>query len=445
MTILYEDNHILVVVKPCNIPVQADDSGDADMLSLLKDYIKTKYNKPGAVYLGLVHRLDRPVGGVMVFARTSKAAERLGGQFKGRATAKKYAALVEGAPAPHAELFDHLLRDEGTGTSRVVTQDTPGAQGASLNYRKIASMGGLTLLDIALHTGRHHQIRVQLSSHGAPIWGDQRYNRSAKPGQQIALWAYSLCFNHPTLNTRLTFTAPPEGPAWQPFSRELAALTQAFRIVYEDGDILIVDKPQGIPTAIADGGEDTLEHRVQTLCPTARPAHRLDVQTSGLVLFAKHDAALNALTDAIAARQFKKLYLCIVRGTPSPGEALLTAYAIKDERRARLSVYDTKVAESREIVTGYRVLASQGGMSELEVDLVTGRTHQIRAHMAHMGHPILGDDKYGDRGFNHAHRAYLPRLCAVRLELCFPENSPLAHLSGLNFEIEPPFSLDDIE
>ena len=175
MNVLYEDNHLLVVEKPVNIPVQADASGDVDLLTLAKAYIKEKYAKPGEVYLGLVHRLDRPVGGVLVFARTSKAAARLSAAFSGhRGVTKRYCALVSGTPRAEEKLEGCILRDERTGDARLVPSGTPGAKPAALSYRLAGQQNGLSLLDIDLFTGRHHQIRVQLAGNNTPIWGDQR-------------------------------------------------------------------------------------------------------------------------------------------------------------------------------------------------------------------------------------------------------------------------------
>ena len=184
--IVYEDNHLLVVVKPPNMPTQADASGDPDLHSTMKRYIAEKYQKPGAVYLGLVHRLDRPVGGLVVLARTSKAADRLSAQVRDKTLARQYVAAVRGTPEAEAELCDWLLKDERTNTVRAVAQGTPGAKDARLRYARVGAADDLTLVRVRLFTGRSHQIRVQLAHHGMPIWGDARYG-SGRPGQQIAL------------------------------------------------------------------------------------------------------------------------------------------------------------------------------------------------------------------------------------------------------------------
>ena len=207
MKIIYEDNHILAVEKPVNMPVQADDSKDPDMLSVLKEYIKEKYNKPGNVYLGLVHRLDRPVGGVMVFARTSKAASRLSKMVSERAFHKTYTAVVTGVPSERqGTLKDYLSKDQSSNTVSVT--DEKHGKLAILDYQTVATKEGLSLLKVDLHTGRSHQIRVQCAAHGFPIWGDQRYNKTAHPGQQIALWASELRFTHPVSKEEMRFVAP---------------------------------------------------------------------------------------------------------------------------------------------------------------------------------------------------------------------------------------------
>lgn len=205
MQILYEDNHIIVVIKECNIPVQEDNSKDLDMLTMIKQYIKEKYNKPGNVYLGLVHRLDRPVGGVMVFAKTSKAASRLSEQIRNKSIEKRYIALTHNHTKEHEILKDKLLKNEKTNTSKI---DEKGKY-ATLEYNLIEYRNNMSLIDINLLTGRHHQIRVQLSHHGYPIYGDQRYGID-KEGIQIHLWAYKLKFKHPVKDEIMEFTYYPK-------------------------------------------------------------------------------------------------------------------------------------------------------------------------------------------------------------------------------------------
>lgn len=222
--ILYEDNHLLVAVKPPNMPVQADESGDADLLTALKSYIGEKYHKPGAVYLGLVHRLDRPVGGVMVFARTSKAASRLSEAFRTHEQDRRYLAIVEGVLPGETELRDTLLKDPATRMVSVVPPSTPGGKDARLVTRPIASREDMTLTEVRLFTGRSHQIRVQHAHAGHPLRGDMRYGHGV-PGRQLSLWAYSLVIEHPTRHEALAFTAlPPDKDAWHVFSKELKDL-----------------------------------------------------------------------------------------------------------------------------------------------------------------------------------------------------------------------------
>lgn len=200
--IIYEDNHILVVEKPINRLVQADSTNDLDLLTELKDYLKKKYNKPGNVYLGLVHRLDRPVGGVMVFAKTSKAASRLSRQIQENKMKKEYHAIVCGnMKPPKGNLTDYLLKNEAT---NMVAVNEKG-KFAKLFYELEKSVDNLSLIHIVLATGRSHQIRVQFSSRGYPLYGDQRYNKNTTGKEQIALWATSLSLIHPTTKEWMRF------------------------------------------------------------------------------------------------------------------------------------------------------------------------------------------------------------------------------------------------
>ena len=202
--IIYEDNHLLVVEKKVNVPVQLDESNDEDLLTILKKYIKEKYNKPGNVYLGLVHRLDRPVGGIMVFAKTSKAASRLSDQIRKNEVKKTYLAVVYGNLEEKAILKDRILKDHKTNTSYISEK----GKEASLDYEIISKKGDLNLIEIHLHTGRSHQIRVQFSSRNNPLYGDQRYNKKAAIGEQIALFASSLEFIHPVTKEKMVFKLP---------------------------------------------------------------------------------------------------------------------------------------------------------------------------------------------------------------------------------------------
>ena len=209
LEILYEDNHIIVVVKPNNILSQSDNTNDIDMLTIIKDYIKEKYNKPGNVYLGLVHRLDRPVSGVMVFAKTSKAASRLSEQVRTHVLKKKYMAIVydNGTLKDKDTFIDYLYKDNDN-SSKVV--DEKKGKYAELSYNVVArdESVNLTLVDIELKTGRHHQIRVQFASRNHALYGDQRYGIQDK--KQIALHAYKLEFNHPTTKEKLIFISKPK-------------------------------------------------------------------------------------------------------------------------------------------------------------------------------------------------------------------------------------------
>ena len=201
INIVYEDNHLLVVEKPINIPTQEDNTKDKDLLTILKEYIKEKYNKPGNVYLGLVHRLDRPVGGIMVFARTSKAASRLSEQVRNKIFKKTYNAVVIGNINKEGKLKDYLLKDE---KKNIVKVDKNGKE-AILNFKKLDFKNNMSLVEINLETGRSHQIRVQMSHYGYPLFGDQKYNKTSKTGEQIALFAKKIEFIHPTTNELLTF------------------------------------------------------------------------------------------------------------------------------------------------------------------------------------------------------------------------------------------------
>ena len=207
MKVLYEDNHLLVVEKPVNVPMQEDASRDEDLLTMAKAYIKKKYGKPGEVYLGLVHRLDRPVGGVCLFARTSKAASRLSEQIRNHSFRKQYLAIVEDNGLEDTGTFvDRLLKDHRSNTVMV----DPRGKEAILHYEVLRRRDNMALVKVDLETGRSHQIRVQFSSRNHPLWGDQRYNRKATAGQQIALWSHMIEFIHPVSKEKMTFTSDPK-------------------------------------------------------------------------------------------------------------------------------------------------------------------------------------------------------------------------------------------
>ncbi len=212
LKVIFEDNHIIVVEKPVNIPSQADKTGDIDLLTIVKQYIKEKYNKPGNVYLGLVHRLDRPVGGVMVFAKTSKAAGRLSNQVREKQFEKTYLTIVNGKMEEKSgTLQDYLVKNEKNNISKVTNKETKNSKLAILDYEvlKYDEDLNLSVLKIHLHTGRHHQIRVQLSSRDHSIYGDQKYGGRGH-GKQITLWAYELKLYHPITNEQMTFYSIPE-------------------------------------------------------------------------------------------------------------------------------------------------------------------------------------------------------------------------------------------
>ena len=219
LNILYEDNHIIVVVKPQNILSQGDSTKDIDMLSIIKKYLKEKYNKPGNVYLGLVHRLDRPAGGVMVFAKSSKAASRLQESMKNGLFHKKYLAVVNGLlDEKDGEMVDYLLKkDDGT---TIVTSKEKGKL-SKLKYKVVDEniSHNLSLVEIELLTGRHHQIRVQFSTRSHPLFGDQRYGK--QDNKQICLWAYEIEFLHPVKKEMMKFRfLPPKIEGFEIFSKK---------------------------------------------------------------------------------------------------------------------------------------------------------------------------------------------------------------------------------
>ena len=221
MEILYEDNHIIVVEKPQGVPSQEDESKDKDMLTMVKEYIKEKYNKPGNVFVGLVHRLDRPTGGVMVFAKNSKSASRLCAQIKEGTFDKTYYAVVNGCPkANKGTLVNYLIKDEKQNKVTLVPRLQEGAKKAELEYTVLARNADYSLLKIKLKTGRGHQIRVQLANIKCPIVGDNKYGKGEKV--MLNLYAVELSFLHPTTNNKLVFRVyPPEDKlAWNKFNLE---------------------------------------------------------------------------------------------------------------------------------------------------------------------------------------------------------------------------------
>lgn len=218
LQVIYEDNHIIVVNKRVGDIVQGDKTGDKPLSEVVKEYIKDKYNKPGEVFLGVVHRLDRPTTGIVVFARTSKALTRLNEIFKNRETQKTYWALVKNKPAlPEATLIHYLTRNEKSNTSKAHTKEVSGSKKASLTYKIIKTLTNYTALEIDLHTGRHHQIRCQLSALGSPIKGDLKYGADrSNPDGGICLHARKLSLIHPVTKNQLEIIAPvPEDALWK--------------------------------------------------------------------------------------------------------------------------------------------------------------------------------------------------------------------------------------
>lgn len=221
--ILYEDNHCLAINKPPRLLTVADHTGHVNLLDLAKDYIQRKYKKPGDVFLGVVHRLDRPVSGVVLFARTSKAAARLSDQFRTRTMRKIYWALVGGRVVPSkGTLEDWISKEEDENLSKITSPKFPGAKHCLLRYEEIPLVAEPILLEIKPDTGRSHQIRVQLASRKWPIAGDRKYGSSLAGGGTIGLHAVELTFEHPTLREPVTLSAAPPA-SWSKWNPHVAA------------------------------------------------------------------------------------------------------------------------------------------------------------------------------------------------------------------------------
>lgn len=225
MEILYEDNHIIVVSKPQGVPSQPDESGDKDMLTQVKEYIKEKYNKPGEVFVGLVHRLDRPTGGAMVFAKTSKAASRLSEQMRAGEFDKTYFAVVCGKPRESkGKIVSYLKKDEKTNIVKIVPQSENGAKRAELDYETLEFNPDTNhaLVRVKIYSGRGHQIRVQLKSIKCPIYGDQKYGGEGMAKVMLNLFASELSFYHPVTKQKMIYRVyPPEtADAWKEFNIE---------------------------------------------------------------------------------------------------------------------------------------------------------------------------------------------------------------------------------
>ena len=226
LTILYEDNHLIAVDKPRGIPTQSDASGDPDMMTLVKEHLKEKHGKPGDAYLGLIHRLDRPVGGVLLFAKTSKAAARITAAWQRDEVEKRYLTIARGLPVPAEGRLEHwLLKNTDRNLVSVCAPDTLGAKRALLEYRTLATRDGLSLLAVTLLTGRSHQIRVQLAAIGHPVVGEEKYGpKSGAPLSLLSLHAVSLRFDHPVRREPLQICSRPPllGP-WSRFTDHIAS------------------------------------------------------------------------------------------------------------------------------------------------------------------------------------------------------------------------------
>lgn len=215
LNVLYEDNQIIVVLKPQNVPTQSDNSNNVDMLTMVKKYIKEKYNKPGDAFVGLVHRLDRPTGGIMVFARNSKSAKRLSEEFSSHdddVIEKVYYAVTTKVVREKTKtLVNYLQKNEKENIVKVVPMLTTGAKKAELNYRELENDGVMSLLEVKILTGRSHQIRVQLSALGYPLYGDAKYGKNKNmASKNLGLWAGKLTFTHPTTKDKMVFMACPD-------------------------------------------------------------------------------------------------------------------------------------------------------------------------------------------------------------------------------------------
>ncbi|HEX3659311.1 MAG TPA: RluA family pseudouridine synthase [Pirellulales bacterium] len=216
LVVLYEDNHLLVVDKPAGLPTMGVTPDRPSLLAVAREYIKHRYQKPGNVYLGTVSRLDTPVSGIVVFARTSKAASRLSEQFRDREVEKRYWALVAGNAPDEATCVNWLVKEERHRGTRLASPGTPGAQEARLSLRTLHRLRHASLVEVLLETGRKHQIRVQLAARGFPILGDRKYGSQRPFANGIGLHARRVGLVHPTLGTRLELVCPLP-PSWDEF------------------------------------------------------------------------------------------------------------------------------------------------------------------------------------------------------------------------------------
>ncbi len=243
--LLYQDNHLLVLYKPAGLLVQGDETNEISLLELGKEWIKQTRQKPGQAFLGMVHRLDRPVAGVVLFCRTSKAAARISEQFRSGATEKLYLAIVEGKPpSDSGRLVNQMERVENR-SSRIVSKPTTTSREARLSYKLLETIGSRSLMQIRLETGRRHQIRLQMAHMGCPIVGDLRYGASAPlPQAQIALLAHELMVEHPTRKEKLSFKAPlPRGWPWP------SSIADASRPLWNWRDISCLICSEDVPSS----------------------------------------------------------------------------------------------------------------------------------------------------------------------------------------------------
>lgn len=240
-------------------------------------------------------------------------------------------------------------------------------------------------------------------------------------------WLWRVSFTHPISKQRMHFTSIPK---WHGYQNAFEKALNGYSVLYMDKNIIVTDKASGVLTAAADGGKNTLEHRLRAKFGEVYAVHRLDFATGGIVIFARNKSAKNALDNGMRRRTFNKTYECAVEGRPALKAATLTAYCIKNSQKGRVSVYSSPRKGALTMKTAYKILQTSRDHTLLEVSLITGRTHQIRAHLAFIGHPIIGDDKYGK-----APEGSHLMLCARRLKLNF-DDGPLAYLDGREFEAE---------
>ncbi|MDO5112198.1 MAG: RluA family pseudouridine synthase [Clostridia bacterium] len=222
-------------------------------------------------------------------------------------------------------------------------------------------------------------------------------------------------------------------------------MEKGFGLVYADKNLLVLNKPASLETCAENAEADTLQRRAEAVFGTLFPVHRLDANTTGLVLFARTEEAKAALDAAFKNRAVQKFYRCVLKGSLTPSADTLHAFLLKDEEKGRVTVLSHDAGNAKPIATAYRLLGAYGknGAQEAEIELLSGRTHQIRAHMAYVGHPLLGDDKYGDREWNRACKTSRIHLCAVRLCFALPASSPLAYLNDMTFRVAPHWAQDE--